>query len=98
MRVLSVEGVGHPFTRTSGSTENDRSINYYYQIGDRKFRVPRRAYAALLGGLKYRAYYTPYSKKLVNIEALESPPTESTSQTDIAERFKNFPGTRISRK
>lgn len=98
MRVLSLEGVGHPFTRTSGSTEEDRSINYFYQIGERKFRVPQRAYAALLGGLKYRAYFTPYRKKLVNIEALESPLTETPSQTDIAARLKNFPGTRISRK
>jgi len=97
MRVLSVDGVGHPFTRTSNSGES-RSIYYYYQIGDRKFKVTKKAYLALLGGLRYRAYYTPHRKKLVNIEAIESPLSETAQRGDFDERLQNHPGIRVPRK
>jgi hypothetical protein len=73
-RVLSTEGQGHAFTRTSSSdSDGSSSTNYYYRIGEQRFKVTRKAHYALIEGLTYRAYYTPYRKTLVNIEALESP-------------------------
>ena len=73
-RVLSIEGQGHAFTRTSNSdSDGSGSTNYYYRIGEQRFKVTRKAYHALIEGLTYRAYYTPYRKTLVNIEALEAP-------------------------
>lgn len=70
-RVLSVEGPGHVYTRTSSDSDGGRTTRYYYQIGGQRFLVTRKAYRALIQNLTYRAYYTPHRKTLVNIEVLE---------------------------
>ena len=98
MRVLHVEGVGHPFKRTSTDSDGDTTVRHFYKIGDQKFSVTRKAYSALIQGLRYRAYYTPHRKKLVNIEALESPLSESVQKADLNDRFKNSPDIRVKKK
>ena len=58
----SVESTGRGY---SGRT------TYYYHIGDVHLAVSgKMAYDAMIDGLRYRAYYTPRSKKLVAIEPL----------------------------
>jgi len=69
-QVLSVEGLGSRKIEYSRSDDTNRKT-YYYVIGSRNFPVSARGYNALKEGLRYRAFYTPRGKVLVNIEALE---------------------------
>lgn len=98
MRVLRIDGIGHPFMRKYVDTDSTTTIDYYYKIGSQKFKVTKKGYAAMLQGLKYRGYYTPHRKKLVNIEALESPPLGAAQERDFIDRLENYPGIRIPKK
>jgi len=69
-QVLSVEGPGSRKIEYSRSDDTNRKT-YYYVIDSRNFPVSARGYNALKEGLRYRAFYTPRGKVLVNIEALE---------------------------
>ncbi len=71
--VAATEGPGRKFKRTSRDSDGSSSTYYYYIIGEQRFRVRNHAFEALIDDLQYRAYFTPRRKKLVNIEALESP-------------------------
>lgn len=44
--------------------------DYYYLVGEQRFEISKRAYAALIEGVKYRVYYLPRTKILFSIEAL----------------------------
>ena len=81
-KVASVQGVGRQVqavsysssTRTGNqSATSARTVTYYYQIGERRFKVKWNALGALVEGLPYRAYYTALSRRLVNVEPLASP-------------------------
>ncbi len=78
-KVESMDGVGVAVYTTS--TDHDtghESTTYYYNIGNTRFMVHSKdAYYALVNELKYRAYYLPGSKVLVNIEALEAPSSKT---------------------
>lgn len=65
-RVLSKEGPVHK------SVQTGRATTYYYSMGDLRWRVPYRAYDALVEGLAYRIYYAPRSLQLVAIEPLDA--------------------------
>jgi hypothetical protein len=69
-KVEVVEGMGSVDIKQSSDSEGDTSSTYYYLIGDRKFRVRKRAFFAFEPGKNYRAYFTPRTKTLVNIEVL----------------------------
>lgn len=68
-RVLSAEGPVTRYVRTTGSGRNSRP-NYYYQQNDLRIKVTHRQYEALLPGRKYRLYYSPRTKTLMNVEPL----------------------------
>lgn len=72
-RVMAITGSGIRYRRVvtrSGESGQSTSITYYYIVAGEQFQVSERAYAALVEGLTYRAYYLPSSKRLVNIEPL----------------------------
>jgi hypothetical protein len=68
--VKVVEGVGSVDIKQSSDSDGDTSNTYFYLIGDRKFRVRKRAFFAFEPGKIYRAYFTPRTKTLVNIEVV----------------------------
>jgi hypothetical protein len=75
--VQSVEGEGYAILKREHDNENPalETLSYYYQIGSERFLVKSEdAYNALLNAARYRAYYLPKDKTLVNIEALTPPP------------------------
>ncbi len=69
--VQQMEGVGHRQRRTSADGSGSIEQRMYYRIAGRKFKVNRRAYLSFEDGKSYRAYFTPRSKVLVNIEVVE---------------------------
>jgi hypothetical protein len=50
------------------NSEGDPS--HFYVLDEQRFAVSERAYKALVSGAQYHVYYTPRSKRLVNIEPL----------------------------
>jgi hypothetical protein len=66
-----IRGSGHKEIRVHSSGRS-RSTHYYYVIDGVDFEIRKKAYAALLDGLEYRAYYLPRTKTLLSIEALPS--------------------------
>lgn len=64
-RVDILEGVVITEMRRS-----DKSVGYYYRVGDQRFSVSNKAYDALIDGRSYRVYYMPRSRTLVGIEPL----------------------------
>jgi hypothetical protein len=67
--VLVVEGIGKKKMVVTDDDDGEQRT-YYYVIGDQQFVVSKKGYEALLEGERYRAYYTPASNVLVNVEAL----------------------------
>jgi hypothetical protein len=78
-KVESMDGVGVAvYTTSTDHDTGDENTTYYYNICNTRFMVHSRdAYYALVNELKYRAYYLPGSKVLVNIEALEAPSSKT---------------------
>jgi hypothetical protein len=66
--VRSVEGAGYRKITTSTDDDGSKTRRYYYVIEGTRFRVQRKGFDAFEDGLKYRAYFTPLRKSLVNIE------------------------------
>ena len=57
----------------SGGGGGGASIVYYYAVGEQQFRVwSRKTYKALPEYVMVRAYYTPFSKTLVNVKHIYS--------------------------
>lgn len=46
----------------------NKSVSYFYQMGDLRFSVSAAGYNALVEGRAYRVYYLPRSKTLLGIE------------------------------
>lgn len=69
--VQEVQGIG--FRQMTSSRDDDGSVSrsMYYVIDGVKFSVKRGAFLAFEDGKQYRAYFTPRSKVLVNIEVVE---------------------------
>ncbi len=62
-KVLTREG---PIQRVV--QRGNKSVSYYYQMGDLRFNVLTAGYNALVEGRAYRVYYLPRSKTLLGIE------------------------------
>ena len=77
--VSVVSGVGRKAARIArrrtllGKTQEENPIAYYYEIGDKLFKVKEPASNVFFNDIRYNAYYTPLSKTLVGIEPVESP-------------------------
>ncbi|MEJ2447847.1 MAG: hypothetical protein P8Y37_07900 [Anaerolineales bacterium] len=69
--VKYVEGIGYRKITTSQDDDGTQTRRYYYLIGGKRFRANDAGFQAFEDGLKYRAYYTPLRKILVNLEVLE---------------------------
>ena len=55
------------------SSGGGTSIVYYYAVGEQQFRVwSRKTYKSLPEFVVVRAYYTPFSKSLVNVKHIYS--------------------------
>lgn len=68
-QVAAVEDVGFRQTKTS-SDEDGTSTTRMYLIGGYTFRVSEGGFYAFEDGRKYRAYFSPRRKTLVNIEVV----------------------------
>jgi hypothetical protein len=66
-QVLIAEGFGR-----RDKIEDGEGATYHYLVGNLRFIVSGSAYNALIEGIRYRVYYTPRTKKLVNIEPLDA--------------------------
>ena len=77
-KVESMDGTGFSvYTTSRDSDTGRRSTTHYYEISNTRFMIySEAAYHALINELKYRVYYLPKSKELVNIEALQPPPEQ----------------------
>jgi hypothetical protein len=64
------EGLKYSGTGVNGNMSggSNNPWVYRYESGGERFAVSREAFRALADGLVHRAYYTPGSKQLVNIE------------------------------
>jgi len=69
--VQEVQGMGRRQMTTSKDDDGSISRSMYYVIDGIKFSVKRKAFQAFENGKQYRAYFTPSSKVLVNIEVIE---------------------------
>ena len=66
-----LEGVGVGKVTTSKDDDGSTTTRMYYVISGQRFKVTKKAYVVFEWGRKYRVYYTPRRKVLVNIEALD---------------------------
>lgn len=83
-KAVSTEGEGQKIRRVSRTRSTSRSsgsntVSYYYKVAGKEFKIPKRAYLALVDGLPYRLYHTPRSSVLLSIEPLISPVPEELS-------------------
>lgn len=70
-RVDSWEGIGLRTYRQDTDTDGSTRTNYYYVIGGKEFKVSKKAYEAFENGRRYRVYFTPRRKRMVNLEVLD---------------------------
>ena len=58
--------------KVTTSTDDDGSTttSLYYVIAGHRFKVTRKAFKVFEWGRKYRVYFTPRRKVLVNIEVV----------------------------
>jgi hypothetical protein len=70
--VTKWEGLKYSGTGVNGNASggSNNPWVYRYECGGERFEVSRAAFRALADGLVHRAYYTPLSKRLVNIELI----------------------------
>ena len=66
-----LEGVGVGKVTTSTDDDGSKTTKMYYVIAGQRFKVTRKAFQAFEWGRKYRVYFTPRRKVLVNIEVLD---------------------------
>ena len=69
--VQVLEGVGVGKVTTSKDDDGRKSTKLYYVIAGQRFKVTRKAFEVFEWGRKYRVYFTPRRKVLVNIEVLD---------------------------
>ena len=63
---------------------------YRYICGTEHFEVSRAAFRALFSGARYRAYCTPQSKQLINIEMLPFDEQAAVAEYDAAQRAVGY--------
>ena len=66
-----LEGVGVGKVTTSTDDDGTKTKDLYYVIAGQRFKVTRKAFEVFEWGRKYRVYYTPRRKILVNIEVMD---------------------------
>ena len=66
-----LEGVGVGKITTSTDDDGSKTTNLYYVVAGQRFKVTRKAFQVFEWGRKYRVYFTPRRKVLVNIEVVE---------------------------
>ena len=66
-----LEGVGVGKVTTSTDDDGSKTTKLYYVIAGQRFKVTRKAFEVFEWGRKYRVYYTPRRKILVNIEVMD---------------------------
>ncbi len=69
--VRILEGVGMGKIAISTDDDGSTTTKMYYVIAGQSFKVTTKAYEVFERGRKYRAYYTPRRKILVNIEVMD---------------------------
>ncbi|MGB2954334.1 MAG: hypothetical protein WBB64_00050 [Anaerolineales bacterium] len=69
--VQVLEGVGVGKVTTSTDDDGSKTTNLYYVVAGQRFKVTRKAFEVFEWGRKYRVYFTPQRKVLVNIEVVE---------------------------
>jgi hypothetical protein len=69
--VVYIEGAGLRQRKQSRDSDGSTRERYFYLVGGQEFQVNQQAYQAFENGRKYRAYYTPRRKRLVNLEVLD---------------------------
>ena len=68
--VQILEGVGVGKVTTSTDDDGSTTTSLYYVIAGHRFKVTRKAFKVFEWGRKYRVYFTPRRKVLVNIEVV----------------------------
>jgi len=69
--VQVLEGVGVGKVTTSTDDDGSKTTKLYYVIAGQRFKVTKKAFEVFEWGRKYRVYFTPRRKILVNIEVLD---------------------------
>jgi hypothetical protein len=70
-QVLVTEGIVTKHVEVSQDHEQaSTTASYYYRVNERLFSVNQAGYEALIEGRRYRLYFLPKNKKLVNIEVI----------------------------
>ena len=69
--VREVEGVGIRKMTTSTDDDGTQTTRLYYVISGVQFKVGKKGYRIFEDGRQYRAFYTPRTRILVNIEVIE---------------------------
>lgn len=78
-KIAMEEGVGRKVTLSHGSRRDlekrtgRETTTRFYQIDQKRIRVPERAYRALINSVPYRVYYAPNTKILMSIEPIGQP-------------------------
>jgi hypothetical protein len=75
-RVGVLKGIGKKVSEIRGSRRFDEvsgstSVTHFYEIGGQRFRVPAKAYAALISDQPYRLFYAPRTKVILSIEPID---------------------------
>jgi hypothetical protein len=71
-RVASTEGFIRKSSSTSNTYEGGSITTYHYRIGRLRFDVPRAGYEALDTRRRYRVYYLPRTKIVVNLDPISA--------------------------
>jgi hypothetical protein len=69
--VRDVEGVGIRKMTTTTDDDGSETTRLFYVISGAQFKVSKKGFRVFEDGRQYRAYFTPLSRILVNIEVLE---------------------------
>jgi hypothetical protein len=72
-RVASRESLIRKYVTTSSTSDGDSQSAYHYRVDRLRFDVGRVAYDMLDPGRRYRVYYLPRTKILVNLEPIDTP-------------------------
>jgi hypothetical protein len=75
-RVGVLKGIGKKVSEIRGSRRFDEvsgstSVTHFYEIAGQRFRVPAKAYAAMISNQAYRLHYAPRTKVMLSIEPID---------------------------
>ena len=69
--VREVEGVGIRKVTTSTDDDGTETTRLYYVISGTQFKVGKKGYRVFEDGRQYRAFFTPLTRILINIEVIQ---------------------------